>query len=113
MTGHPDRGDIWHVDINPTKGREQKNPRYLLVLSPKEFNQLGTPLCAPITAGGDFARYAGFTVTLMGAGTQTSGVVLSNQVRVLDLAARKARFIERAPDLVTDEVIAKVMTLLE
>jgi mRNA interferase ChpB len=113
MTGHPDRGDIWHVDLDPTKGREQNNPRYVLVLSRKEFNQLGTPLCAPITTGGNFARYAGFTVTLMGAGTQTSGVVLCNQVRVLDLAARKARFIERAPDLVMDEVIAKVMTLLE
>ena len=113
MTSHPDRGDIWYVDLNPTRGREQNNPRYVLILSPKEFNQLGTPLCAPVTTGGDFARYAGFTVTLMGAGTQTTGVVLCNQIRVLDLTARKARFIERAPDSVTDEVIAKVMTLLE
>jgi mRNA interferase ChpB len=39
--------------------------------------------------------------------------VLCNQVRILDLAARDARFIERVPDYVVIDVIAKVMALLE
>jgi mRNA interferase ChpB len=108
-----DRGDIWHVDLNPTRGREQQGPRFVLIISPREFNQLGTPLCVPITQGGDFARYAGFTVTLMGAGTRTGGVLLCNQVRTIDLATRKARFIEKAPEFVINEVLAKVITLLE
>ena len=108
-----ERGDIWHVDLNPTKGNEQQGPRFVLIVSPKEFNLLGTPLCVPITQGGVVARYAGFAATLSGAGTKTGGVVLCNQVRVLDLAARKAKFVERAPDFVVDDAIARIMTLLE
>ena len=83
-----ERGDIWHVDLKPTKGNEQQGSRFVLIVSPKEFNLLGTTLCVPIMQGEVFARYAGFAATLSGAGTKTGGVVLSNQVRVLDLAAR-------------------------
>src|ERR1700674_1159450 len=86
------RGDIWHVDLNPTKGREQQGARFVLIISPQEFNQqFGTPLCAPITQGGNLARHAGFAATLTGTGTKTNGVVLCNQVRILDLAARDSR----------------------
>jgi Growth inhibitor len=107
------RGDIFHVDLNPTQGREQAGPRYVLIVSPKAFNLLGTPLVCPVTQGGDFARHAGFAVSLSGAGTQTQGVVLCNQPRILDLQARKARFVEKAPDFILDEVLAKLATLIE
>jgi mRNA-degrading endonuclease toxin of MazEF toxin-antitoxin module len=108
-----ERGEIYHVDLNPIKGREQAGPRYILIVSPKAFNVLGTPLVCPITQGGNFARHAGFAVSLSGAGTQTQGVVLCNQPRVLDLQARGARFIERVPAFVIDEVLAKISTLIE
>jgi mRNA-degrading endonuclease toxin of MazEF toxin-antitoxin module len=108
-----DRGDIWHVDLNPTKGREQANPRYVLILTTREFNQLGTPIVTPITSGGDFARMRGFTVSLTGAGTNASGVVLCHQVRALDMKARSARFSEKAPDFIVDEILAKVTSLFE
>ncbi len=78
-----------------------------------DFNRLGTPLVAPITTGGNFARMRGFAVTLAGAGTKATGVVLCHQLRALDLQARKARFSEKAPDSVVDEVLAKVAALLE
>jgi len=29
-----DRGDIYHVDLNPTKGKEQQGARYVLIVSP-------------------------------------------------------------------------------
>ena len=108
-----ERGDIYHVDLNPIKGREQAGPRYILVVSPKAFNMLGTPLVCPITQGGNFARSAGFAVPLAGAGTRTQGVVLCNQPRVLDLQARGAKFIEKVPDIIIDEVLAKIQTLIE
>ncbi|HZO58048.1 MAG TPA: type II toxin-antitoxin system PemK/MazF family toxin [Bryobacteraceae bacterium] len=38
------RGDIYHVDLNPTAGREQAGARFVLIVSPAEFNALGTPL---------------------------------------------------------------------
>jgi mRNA-degrading endonuclease toxin of MazEF toxin-antitoxin module len=85
-----ERGDVYHVDLNPTQGREQAGARYMLIVSPRAFNILGTSLVCPITQGGSFARYAGFAVSLSGAGTETQGVVLCNQLRVLDLQARKA-----------------------
>ena len=56
------RGDIYHVDLNPTQGREQAGSRFVLIVSPAEFNGLGTPLVCPITQGGNFARHAGFAV---------------------------------------------------
>ena len=108
-----DRGEIFHVDLNPTKGREQAGARYVLIVSPGTFNNLGTPLACPITQGGNFARHAGFTVSLSGAGTQTQGVVLCNQARVLDLQFRGARFVEKVPDFIIDEVLAKLLPLLE
>src|SRR5215475_12188187 len=107
LAGRPckvDRGDIFHVDLSPVQGREQAGQRYVLIVSPKAFNVLGTPLVCPITQGGSFARHAGFAVSLSGAGTKTQGVVLCNQPRVLDLHARNARFIERVPVFIIEEV---------
>jgi mRNA-degrading endonuclease toxin of MazEF toxin-antitoxin module len=83
------------------------------VVSPKSFNALGTPLVCPITQGGDFARRTGFAVSLVGAGTLTQGVILCHQPRVLDLQARGARFVEKAPSHITEEVLAKLSTLLQ
>jgi mRNA-degrading endonuclease toxin of MazEF toxin-antitoxin module len=108
-----DRGDIYHVDLNPTKGREQQGARYVLIVSPREFNRGGTSLVCPITQGGDPARNRGFAVTLSGAGTKVQGVILCNQPRILDIAARGGRFIEKAPDFIVDDVIAKLQTLLD
>jgi mRNA interferase ChpB len=48
-----ERGDIYHVDLNPIQGREQAGARFVLVVSRKTFNVLGTPLVCPITQGGN------------------------------------------------------------
>ena len=108
-----DRGDVYHVDLSPTQGREQAGARYALIVSPKAFNILGTPLVCPITQGGNFARHAGFAVSLSGAGTRTQGVILCNRARVLDLQARETRFVREDPDFIIDEVLAKLLTLIE
>ena len=108
-----ERGDIVSVPLDPALGHEQRGTRPALVLTTKDFNRLGDVLVAPITQGGDFARYAGFAVSLTGTGCRTQGVVLVNKLRMMDLAARKARRIERAPQLVIDEAIARVVALLE
>ena len=107
------RGDIYHVDLNPIQGREQAGSRFVLIVSPAKFNALGTPLVCPITQGGNFARHAGFAVSLNGSGARTAGVVLCNQARVLDLQARHARFIEKAPSFIVDEVLARLATLID
>jgi mRNA interferase ChpB len=107
-----DRGDIVSVPLDPALGHAQRGIRPALVLTTKEFNKLGDVLVAPITQGGDFARYAGFAVTLTGTGCKTQGVALVNKIRMLDLAARKARKIERAPQEVIDDAIGRLVALL-
>ncbi len=108
-----DRGDIYHVGLDPTKGKEQQGIRYVLIVTVREFNRSGTPLVCPITMGGNYARNQGFAVSLSGAGTNAQGVVLCNQSRTLDIAARGGHFVEKAPDYIVDEVIAKLQTLLD
>jgi len=108
-----ERGDIYHVNLNPIAVREQAGMRYVCIVSPRSFNVLGTPLVCPITWGGNFARHQGFAVSLSGAGTQAQGVVLCNQLRVLDFQARGATFLEKLPQEIIDEVMAKVSVLLE
>jgi mRNA interferase ChpB len=109
-----DRGDIVRVSFDPVVGREQQGDvRPALVLSHSAFNALGTALVAPITQGGNLARFAGFAVTLMGAGTQTQGVVLANAVRTLDLQARGAKKVEAAPAAVVEDVLARLRTIID
>lgn len=108
-----ERGDLYHVDRNPIKGREQAGARYVLLVTRKIFNKLGTPLVCPVTQGGEFARNAGFAVSLSGAGTKVQGAVLCNQPRVLDLKERGGKFVERVPDFIMNEVLAKLATLIE
>lgn len=109
-----DRGDIVRMNLNPTTGREQQGDfRPALVLSPAAFNALGVALVAPITQGGEFARFAGFAVPLSGSGTETQGVALVNMIRTLDLEARGAKKIERAPPEVVDDALARLQTVLE
>lgn len=108
-----DRGDIVSVPLDPAFGHEQRGTRPALVLTTKEFNKLGDVLVAPITQGGDYTRYAGFAVTLSGTGCKTQGVALVNKIRMLDLVARKARKVERAPQAVLDDAIGRLQALFE
>ena len=109
-----ERGDIYWVSLNPTAGHEQQGMRPVVIVTPSAFNQLTkTPVVLPITTGGNFARTAGFAVSLEGAGTQTTGVIRCDQPRALDLNARKGGKVESLPSDIMDDVLAKVATLFE
>ena len=109
-----ERGDIYLVSLDPTSGHEQRGTRPVLVVSPLAFNRLTTtPVVLPISSGGNFARTAGFAVSLMGAGTHTTGVVRCDQPRALDLAACSARKLESVPSAIIDEVLAKLTPIFE
>ena len=108
-----DRGDIVNVPLDPTIEHEQRGTRPALVLTTKEFNKLGDVLVAPITQGGEFSRYAGFAINLTGSGCKTQGAALINKIRMLDLSARGAKKIERAPAEVVDEALGRLSALLD
>ena len=108
------RGDIWLVGLDPSAGHEQKGRRPVLIVSPDAFNRVTkVPVVLPITSGGSFARTAGFAVSLSGAGTQTTGVVRCDQPRALDLVARGGKKLESVPDVIIDEVLARLAPIFE
>jgi mRNA-degrading endonuclease toxin of MazEF toxin-antitoxin module len=106
------RGDIYLVSLDPTRGHELQGTRPVLVVSPDRFNTLTrVPIVVPIISCGAFARNAGFTVSLTGAGTRTTGVVRCDHPRPLDMAARNGRKLESVPQPILDDVLAKLATL--
>ena len=49
----PTRGDVYLIELDPTRGSEIRKTRPCLVISPDELNQhLRTVIVAPMTTGG-------------------------------------------------------------
>jgi mRNA-degrading endonuclease toxin of MazEF toxin-antitoxin module len=108
------RGEIWLVSLDPSQGHEQTGRRPVLIVSPEAFNLVTkVPVVLPVTSGGNFARTAGFAVTLTGAGTKTTGVVRCDQPRALDLRARGGKKLESVPAAIMDEVLARLAPIFE
>lgn len=109
-----ERGEIWLVSLGLTAGHEQQGTRPVVLVSPAAFNKLtGAPVVLPVTTGGNFARRAGFAVSLEDAGTRTRGIIHCDQPRVLDLAARNGRRVDKVPDSIMEEALARLATILE
>lgn len=108
-----DRGEIWLVSLDPTAGHEQSGRRPVLIVSSASFNQFTRlPVVVPVTNGGNFARAAGFAVSLDGAGTKTTGVIRCDQPRTIDMEARNGMRLERIPDVIVNEVLARLEAIL-
>ena len=106
------RGEIWLVSLDPTSGHEQKGRRPVLIVSPEAFNRTTkVPVVLPITSGGNFARTAGFAVSL--TGTRTTGIVRCDQPRSLDLTSRGAKKLESIPDEIMNQVLARTSPIFE
>lgn len=104
----PDRGDAIWLQFNPQAGHEQAGRRPALVLSPAAYNgKVGLAVLCPITSQ---SKGYPFEVTI--SSRKLTGVVLADQVKSLDWRVRQAELIERAPDDVVQEVLAKLSTLL-
>lgn len=108
-----DRGEIWLVSLDPTAGHEQNGSRPVLIVSKASFNKFTRlPVIVPVTSGGNFARMAGFTVSLDGAGTKTTGVIRCDQPRTIDMGARSGKRLERIPDRIMNEVLGRLEAIL-
>ena len=106
------RGDVYWVPLDPTHGREQRERRPVVIVSPERFNRLtGAPVVLPLTTGGAFARRIGFAVAVEVNGL--AGAVRCDQPRALDLAARGGEHAGRLSANHLDEVMAKVRTIFQ
>ncbi len=105
----PKRGDVVWTDFDPAAGHEQMGKRPALVLSPVSFNKtILLLLVAPITSR---VRGHAFEVSL--TGQKISGVVLCQQVKMIDFVERGIQFAEKAPSDVVSDVLAKVRTIIK
>lgn len=104
----PGPGDIVWIDFSPTIGTEQSGRRPALVISDHGYNEAsGRALLAPITSR---VRGWPFEVALS-SGSSVEGVILVDQVRVVDWRARHARIAGAAPAAALDEARAKLAAL--
>lgn len=105
----PRRGDLLWLTFNPQAGHEQAGRRPGVVLSPLSYNvKVGLALLCPITSA---VKGYPFEVNLP-HGFPISGVILADQVKILDWQARAVEFICALPDALTREVLQKIGLLL-
>ena len=108
-TQFPDSGDIIHVNLAPSAGREMTGPHYAVVLSSREYLKVtGTVLVCPITShvrGWDFEvpLPRGTLPAKKGAG-EVESVIHSDAVRQLDYRERGGSIVAKAPAGVVAEV---------
>jgi mRNA interferase MazF len=98
----PQQGDIITLEFDPQAGHEQKGRRPAVVVSNYTFNSFTKmAMVCPITN-----TKRGFPLHVeLDERTETTGVVMCEQIKTLDIAARNAAFKEKAPSEVVEEIV--------
>lgn len=106
----PERGDVVWTNFDPAAGHEQKGKRPALILSSVNFNKVfGLALAAPIT---NRVRGHAFEADLNVLDIKVKGVVLCQQIKMIDFKERGLQFAAKAPGKVVSEVLGKVRAIL-
>ena len=104
----PARGDIVLTNFDPAAGHEQMGKRPALILSSESFNKkILLAMAAPITSR---VRGHGFEVPI--DVKEITGVVLCQQVKMIDFNERGLQFVEKAPEAVINEALARVRAII-
>jgi len=99
----PKKGDLIALTFDPQAGHEQKGRRPALVISNDLFNRhTGLTIVCPIT---NTQRNTPFHIALT-QDVSVSGFVMVDQVKSIDFAARKAKFIEKIPEELLNETLS-------
>ena len=98
----PRKGDLITLSFDPQTGHEQKGRRPALVVSNDLFNRhTGLAIVCPIT---NTDRGFPFHLAVPAASALT-GFVMVEQVKSVDYAMRRAKFVERASKEFVDDVL--------
>ena len=103
-------GDIIWLDFDPQSGTEQKGRRPALVVSNDRYHKITCKraVVCPITkTDKDYPIHV-----KLDENVQTKGVILSDQMKVVDLASRNYEFIEKAPLEITQDVVDIISKLI-
>ena len=105
------QGDIIWLTLDPQARHEQKGRRPVVVVSNNTFNEFtksGAMIC-PIT---NTDREIPIQPKLDDR-TKTSGVIMCDQAKILDLQVRNAEFIESVPEDILFEIVDIISGFLE
>ena len=98
----PKKGDLITLSFDPQTGHEQKGRRPALVVSNDLFNRhTGLAIVCPVT---NTDRGFPFHLAVPPASSLT-GFVMVEQVKSVDYAMRRAKFVERAPREFVDDIL--------
>lgn len=106
-----EQGDIIWIDFDPQAGHEESKRRPALVVSGQEALALikGLALVCPISSHSrPFPTHV-----VLDSRTRTSGLILCEQVKSLDVEARNAAFVEKAPKEIVREVLEIIHSMLD
>ena len=106
----PERGDVVWIDFDPQAGHEQAGRRPALVLSPRSYNRpSGLALLCPITS-----QTKGYPYEIpIPDGLNVNGVILTDQVKNMAWKQRRAAYLCEMPAEVLDDVVEKLLTLID
>ena len=98
----PKKGDFVVLSFEPQSGHEQTGRRPALVISNTLFNRhTGMAIVCPLT---NTDRSFPFHVAVP-VGTSLTGFIMVEQVKSVDYASRKAKFVEKSSQALLDEVL--------
>ena len=113
----PRRGDLVHMNFSPSAGHEMADRHYAIVLSGDSYNRKSrmAVVCA-ITS-----RVHGWPFEVMvppgllppKAGQTVSSVVVADAVRQVDYREREMEFVAAAPAELVEDVLDKLLAVLE
>ncbi|MCL1878078.1 MAG: type II toxin-antitoxin system PemK/MazF family toxin [Defluviitaleaceae bacterium] len=105
------QGDIIRLNFNPQAGHEQSGRRPALVISNEDFSRITrtAAMVCPITRTN---KRLPFHISL-DERTNTAGMILCDQAKIMDIHARNYEFIEQAPPDIVLEVIDTVRSFIE
>jgi mRNA interferase MazF len=111
MAYQPNQGDIIILDFNPQTGHEQAGRRPALIVSNAQYHKYtnGLALVCPVTN-----TLTPFPLHIpLDNRTKTTGVIMCEQVKALDLNARQASFVEPLPEDLLHEVMERIVLSVE
>ncbi len=105
-----EQGDIIFLNFTPQSGHEQRGRRPALVVSNNVYNRFHNLLMVcPITnTDRDFPTHVRLDTR-----TNTTGVIMCDQVRALDVLSRNGEFVEKAPENLVAEVVDQIISFVE
>lgn len=110
MARVPEQGDIIVLEFDPQSGHEQKGRRPAIVVSNIIFNKFTkmAMVCPIINTNRTFPLHVPLDNR-----TATTGVIMCEQVKALDILTRNALFKEKAPSDIVGEVIDILFGFIE